>query len=239
MSTPAVEKKWTLTIENADTMPTHEIVRTIDAGLASRYWYSASPDVATVDQDGNVTAVAKGKAKISCYINGKAYTCTVTVKEKVAPKERTLHLNLDGHKKLSVTGAKRAVWSSEDDTAAPCIKNKVTAKKAGTVKLTASENGAEVQTVELIAEDISLETGDVLKAARGANKYTAEITTGSTLELQFASVDQAVVFKSSKPDFAFVDEDGTLIAKAAGKTKLTAKINGKTVTINVVVTAAK
>ncbi|MBR3306778.1 MAG: InlB B-repeat-containing protein [Lachnospiraceae bacterium] len=239
VSTPAVEKKWTLTIENADTMPTHEIVRTIDAGLASRYWYSASPDVATVDQDGNVTAVAKGKAKISCYINGKAYTCTVTVKEKVAPKERTLHLNLDGHKKLSVTGAKRAVWSSEDDTAAPCIKNKVTAKKAGTVKLTASENGAEVQTVELIAEDISLETGDVLKAARGANKYTAEITTGSTLELQFASVDQAVVFKSSKPDFAFVDEDGTLIAKAAGKTKLTAKINGKTVTINVVVTAAK
>ena len=55
-------------------------------------YYSAAPDVATVAQDGTVTAVAKGKAKITAYINGCAYNCNVTVKESVTPLERRIVL---------------------------------------------------------------------------------------------------------------------------------------------------
>ncbi|MBR6257499.1 MAG: hypothetical protein IKR23_08990 [Lachnospiraceae bacterium] len=48
--------------------------------------------MATVAQDGTVTAVAKGKAKITAYINGCAYNCNVTVKESVTPLERRIVL---------------------------------------------------------------------------------------------------------------------------------------------------
>ncbi|MBP5609477.1 MAG: hypothetical protein J6X66_14570 [Lachnospiraceae bacterium] len=46
---------------------------------------------------------------------------------------------------------------------------------------------------------------------------------------------QPVVFKSSKPDIAFMDENGKVTARRKGKAKFTTKIDGKTVTINVVV----
>ena len=52
----------------------------------------------------------------------------------------------------------------------------------------------------------------------------------------FAFAKQAVVFKSSKPESAFVDENGHVIARKKGKSKFTARINGKTVTIHVIVT---
>ena len=42
--------------------------------------------------------------------------------------------------------------------------------------------------------------------------------------------------RSSKSNRAFVDEDNVLVARNTGKTKLTAKINGKTLTIDVNVT---
>ena len=46
---------------------------------------------------------------------------------------------------------------------------------------------------------------------------------------------QPVIFKSSKPDIAFMDENGQVVARRKGKAKFTAKINGKTITINVTV----
>lgn len=54
--------------------------------------------------------------------------------------------------------------------------------------------------------------------------------------LSFASMDQPVVFKSTKPDIAFMDENGNVEARSKGKGKFTAKINGKTITITVKVT---
>ena len=44
-------------------------------------FFSGSPDVATVDEHGVVTAAGKGSTKVTAFINGKAYTCTVSVKE--------------------------------------------------------------------------------------------------------------------------------------------------------------
>ena len=42
-------------------------------------------------------------------------------------------------------------------------------------------------------------------------------------------------FKSSKPDSAFIDENGKVSARTKGKSKFTAKVNGTTITINVVI----
>ena len=88
--------------------------------------------------------------------------------------------------------------------------------------------------IDLYVEDITL-SGEGLAPAKGKNKYTLKLKAGESTELAFDSVDQAVVFKSSKPDSAFIDENGKVTARIAGKSKFVAKLNGKTITINVVV----
>ncbi|MBR3524216.1 MAG: InlB B-repeat-containing protein [Lachnospiraceae bacterium] len=233
ISAPSVEKKFTLTIDKAEESVSKAVELKNPDGLPV-YWYSASPDVAVVDQEGVVTAVSAGKAKVTAYINGMAYKCTVTVKESVPAKERTLHMLAGSKKKLSIKGLKKLTWSSADEETASFDKNKVTAKKAGETVLTATAADGTEYTVHLFAEDITM-SGEGLSPAKGKNKYTLKLKAGESTELAFASVDQAVVFKSSKPDSAFIDENGKVSARAAGKSKFTAKINSKTITITVVV----
>ncbi|MCR5249243.1 MAG: hypothetical protein K6E50_01405 [Lachnospiraceae bacterium] len=48
-------------------------------------------------------------------------------------------------------------------------------------------------------------------------------------------MEQPVVFKSSKPEIAFIDEGGYVVARSKGKAKFTTKVNGKAITITVVV----
>ena len=134
----------------------------------------------------------------------------------------------------TIKGVKDLTWSSADEETASFDKNKVTAKKAGETVLTATAADGTEYKVHLFAEDITL-SGEGLAPAKGKNKYTLKLKAGATTELSFASVDQAVVFKSSKPDSAFIDENGKVSARVAGKSKFTAKINGKTISISVVV----
>ena len=200
-------------------------------------WYSASPDVATVDENGKVKAVAKGSAKITAYINGSAYTCTVKVSEKnTVPQNRTMHLTVDTSKsiKVKVPGVKKLEWNSAFDNIASVNKNKVKAVNAGTTALSASANGAEY-TIDLFSENISLSSeSEGFAKAKGANKYTLTLKKGDKIKLNTdASLDQDAVFKSSKPMVAFIDEDGNVEARSKGSGKFTAKLNGKTITVSV------
>lgn len=228
---PDIEKKFTI-VHDEDNNESRKVKFTYDAEHLNAYWYSAAPDVAVVDQDGTVTAVGKGKAKITAYIYGCAYNCTVTVTEQKT-ENRTLHVNVDGSKSVSLTKANKPVWSIDDTTKAINRKNKVTGKAPGHAVLTAVMKDGSSYTVAVTVEDITLKTG---QPAKGKNKYNLTMKAGENIAMAFASVEQEVVFKSSKPDVAYVDEDGWVVAKTAGKTKLTTKINGKTVTVNVVVT---
>ena len=233
ISAPSVPKKLELQI-TADGAGSKAIELTNPDELPV-YWYSASPDVATVDQDGKVTAVSAGKSKVTAYINGCTYNCTVTVKEAVIAKERTLHILEGKTKNLSIKGVKKPVWSSADeDTASFTKKNKLTAKKAGDTILTATAADGTEYKVHLYVENITL-SGDGLTPAKGKNKYNLTLKAGESTELSFANVEQDVVFKSSKPDSVFIDENGKVFARAKGKSKFTTKLNGKTITVNVVV----
>ncbi|MBQ9866582.1 MAG: InlB B-repeat-containing protein [Lachnospiraceae bacterium] len=200
-------------------------------------WYSASPDVATVDEDGKVTAHAKGSAKITAYINGSAYTCTVKVTEKNAvAKERTMHITSGKSKTISVKvpGVKKLEWKSASDNIASVKKNKVTANAPGKTILSASANETEY-TIELYSENLSISSEDArFVKGKGENKYSLTLKKGDKIKLTTdASLDQAAVFKSSKPMVAFIDEDGNVEARSKGSGKFTTKLNGKTITITV------
>ena len=239
ISKPEIDKKLTLTIVSANTVSSNKINLTKDEHLDVLY-YSAAPDVAVVGQDGTVTAVAKGKAKITAYINGSAYNCTVTVKESVTPLERTIHLTKDSAKPvLKIQGVKKVDWKSASDDVAKVEKNKVKAgKAAGNTVLTASANGLEYK-INVFVEDPAVSMSDAVGVSfetKSATKYEVVIPKGKEVTLSCASMDQPVVFKSTKPDIAFVDENGNVKARSKGKGKFTAKINGKTITITVKVT---
>ena len=233
ISKPALnKKKLTLTIDSAGAVKTEQLILTKDANIKNTLWYSSSPDVATVDQNGNVTAVGKGTAKVTAYVNGSSYTCSVSVKESTAAAKRTMHLNVTASKSISLKGLKKVTWSSADTSIAALNPkgNKVTAGKAGNTVLSTSVNGVGYE-IDFYAEDITV-TGEGVAAGK-PNKYTVNLAKGGSTDLEFAFVDQAVVFKSSKPDVAFVDENGHVVARSKGTSKLTAKINGKSVTVTV------
>ncbi|MCR4643588.1 MAG: leucine-rich repeat protein [Lachnospiraceae bacterium] len=229
---PEIEKKFSIVHDSVENNESRKVQFTYDAEHLNVYWYSAAPDVAMVDQDGTVTAVGKGKAKITAYIYGCAYNCTVTVNE-LKTENRTLHVNVGGSKSVKLTKANKPVWSSGNTTIAMMKKSKVTGVAAGNTDLTAVMKDGSIYTVDLTVEDITLKN---CQPAKGKNKYNLTLKAGESVSLGFVFVDQEYVFKSSKQDVAYVDEDGWVVAKAAGKTKLTTKINGKTITVNVVVT---
>ena len=58
---------------------------------------------------------------------------------------------------------------------------------------------------------------------------------GGSTAIEFTSIEQPVIFKSSKGEVAYADAGGTIHANRPGKAKLTAKINGETISITVTV----
>ncbi|MCR4585048.1 MAG: Ig-like domain-containing protein [Lachnospiraceae bacterium] len=206
----------------------------LDAPLAVQ-WATSDPDVATVSQNGAVTAVAKGKAVIKAYVNGKSYSCTVNIKETTAVAERTIHLNLRGKKKISLKGYKvnKMTWSVSDNTIAKVEKGKIIAESTAGKTTVTGTIANKVFTFHVFVEDIAIKTGKI-EAAKGQNKYKLTLDkAGDKAKIEFNNVSRPVVFKSSKGVVAYVDKEGNVIANGKGKAKLTTKLNGKTITITV------
>ncbi len=71
--------KETATIQKGKTLTLNATVKPDDADDPTVTWTSSKTDVATVDSDGVVTAVAEGTAIITAKAGEKSATCTVTV----------------------------------------------------------------------------------------------------------------------------------------------------------------
>ncbi len=199
-------------------------------------WESSAPDVAAVDKEGRVTAVSKGSAKITAWINGSAYKCTVKVTETAAAAERTMHLNVNGSKTPSIKGLSKPEWVLAEDSEEGIVQvisgKKIKGIKAGEVTLV-SGNGK--YRILVRVENPAIEGTDPKKPY----KKTEELNMGATTAFKLTSVTQEVVFKSSKNSVAFVsplpDEDGnyTITARGKGTASLTAVVNSRTITISV------
>ena len=201
-------------------------------------WATSAPDVATVSRNGLVNAVAKGKATITAFVNGKAYSCTVTVKEDTPVAERTLHLNINKSKKISIKGVKanKATWSVSANTTSSVEvdKGKVKAgSTAGTATVICKTADGKTYYVFVTVEDPAVKTGKI-ETAKGKNKYKVSFDkAGEKTKIVFNNVAQPVVFRSSAGAKAYVNRDGYIVANGKGKATLKAKINGTTVSISV------
>lgn len=86
--TPAIESldisKSSMTMKPGATNTLSVTVSPEDANISGMTWTSSDEAVATVDQEGNVTAVADGTATITATVGGTTASCDITVSNKAS-----------------------------------------------------------------------------------------------------------------------------------------------------------
>ncbi|MBQ6578017.1 MAG: Ig domain-containing protein, partial [Bacteroidales bacterium] len=140
----------TLTLEQGQNSVLQATVYPSNATNPAVQWKSDNTSVATVDNNGKVTAVTEGSATVTAKAGDKTATCTVTVKKKVVPIESvTLNkttLTLAEGDSETLTAAvnpdnatdKTVTWSSSKTSVATVDNNgKVTAVAEGSATVTA------------------------------------------------------------------------------------------------------
>ena len=237
---------------------TGQLIATVtpdDADNKKVTWSSSDESIATVDQNGKVTAIKEGTAIITVTTEdgGKTDTCTVTVTAKEEPlpdpdpdwvpvtgvKLNTSYLVLiEGEidwLRATVTPSdadnKNVIWSSSDEDIATVNQNgMVTAIKEGTTTITVTtEDGGKTATCTVVV--IPYQVPDPVRVTGvSLNKNTLKLKEGAT-ETLIATVtpanadDKSVTWSSDHPEVATVNANGKVTAVKAGTCTITVKTN--------------
>ncbi len=215
-----------------DVLTLTETVLPVDASDKSVIWESSDEDVATVDENGVVTAVARGFAVITATTVDGGFTaeCDIEVvqlpEEVVSGKDEYVvfmgqPLTLDFEVLPENTNDKTLVWSSSDEEVATVdSEGTVTPVSLGSCEITAKsiEDGVE-RTVEItviqLAEEIQffcrVEELEVGGRVRVFATVFPENTTNKSIE-----------WSSSDESIATVDKYGVITAVSSGTVKIIA-----------------
>lgn len=218
-----------------------------DATDATLTWTSSNPEVASVDENGNVVALSKGTAVITASANGgtnKSATCAVTVEQLVTEVKIDKQLNLYlGGKPEQQTGQlspeitpdnandKSLTWTSS----APAIASvdadgKVTALKTGTatIKATSNDKGKKAASCTVTVAHL-IEEMQIKKS--GVAVETVDLTLGNmtsnavaylTAAVNNTATNKAVAWTSSDPSVATINSDGMMMGLRKGTATITA-----------------
>jgi hypothetical protein len=184
--------------------------------------------VVRITKSGKLTAIGAGQSTLTAVGGGAALTFSVTVSD---PVTKTLHMNLGTTKKLNIYNAKKLNWTASNSSIVTIKGNSLKGDQAGETELTAECEGFTYR-VKVYVEDPSLTTPELTGKFPS---YKLTVKAGDTLTLAEKQVAQTVLFRSAKNDIVFVDEAGKLTARRNGKTRVTAKVNGKQISIAVTV----
>ena len=144
-------------------------------------WSTSNKKVATVNSKGKVTAKKKGTATITAKVGSKKYKCKITVEDPSISKTK-INLENGNTYTLKVKNTKRSVkWSTSNKKIATVnSKGKVTAKKAGTVTITAKVGNKKLKCkVTVVSPDYKkkvstsytkLSNGKILVSMKNAGK---------------------------------------------------------------------
>lgn len=205
-------------------------------------WSSSKADIASVYK-GEVTANSSGTATITATFGGEAVTITVEidVADKLTADTYAVTLELNETQQIVLTstdslGNKTDVtadadWTSSSKTVLDVNAGLITALAAGKSNVVAKFGGKSVTITVEVGTVQKLEASmEVLSMQSGTSqeiKLTAALPDGRTKD-----VTTLAEWKTGNAKVVSVVQ-GKITAIASGKTKVTAKYNGKTVTINV------
>ena len=218
-------------------------------------WKSSATDVATVDDNGNVTAVKAGSATVTVTTadGGKTATCSVTVTE--APK-----IIITGNTaKAPVQGGTaefpiqyNTSYTVEIEQSAKDWLHFVETKamQSGTLVFKVDANGGAARTGKVIVKDKAGKLDPVILtfvqekwvavAVITVDPESAEVEKGKTLTLTATvepedASDKTVTWSSNKTSVATVDGNGVVTGVAEGTATITAKAGEKSATCQVTV----
>ena len=212
-------------------------------------WKSSSEKVATVDDAGKITCVAKGKAAISALVDGKVQaTVTVSVTtlvEKLTIGSKTGSFTVASGKALALTTAvapaeaanKAVTWTITEGSQYAKISSAgvLTANKNLTVPVTvtvtaAAKDGSGVTAEQEITVN-PLSYGVEIKRPNASENTTLvwDMAEKNILRLSAKvyplSARQDVTWKSSNAKIASIDADGKITFLKAGSVTITATAN--------------
>ena len=226
-------------------------VEPADATDKTVVWSSDSPEIAEVDQEGNVTAKSEGEAVITAVSGDVSGTCTVVVSKRIIPVTSVtvipeyVELTEGDSKALMVriqpsdATDKTVVWSSD----APEIVEvsdggRITAMSEGTAVVTAS-SGDVSGTCTVVVSKPYIPVSSVK-----INLPSLELTQGEVVSLTVTvepanATDKTVVWRSDDSDVASVDQEGNVTAVSQGNTFITAECGDMSATCVVTVFPAE
>lgn len=196
---------------------------------------SSDPNVLTVDENGNITAVGIGTAEVAMSSKDGKITTSKVVEVVVTPvsldmvdritltKEKNSKAKLEAVvQPEDATHVEIEFTSSNEDVATVNSDGEINAVDAGETTITASikETDLTAECVVTVVPDLeSIELSDTsLKLKKNG---TAQLT--ATANPDGASID-GIAFTSDAPDVATVDEEGNVTAIADGKATITASV---------------
>ena len=193
-------------------------------------WKSSNTKVATVDSKGVVTAKKAGSAVITATAGKCKVTCKVTVKNpSITVKAGASTIYVGKQTKIAVTkygvSGTAKFTTSNKSIATVNSKGVVTAKKAGTVKITVQVGKyKKVVTVKVKAASLKLA------------KTAATINKGKTTTIKVSAVPSGkVTYTSNNTKVATVTSKGVVKGVKKGIAVITVKCNGMTAKFKVTV----
>ncbi len=220
---------------------TSQLVGTVSPSSASRTlnWSSSNTNIVTVNQNGLVTARAKGTATVVAKtINGKTATCTITVgnysnklksiiittKYAVVPAGRTKQLIVAFTPSTATN--KTVTWTSNNTGVATVDGSGiVTAIAPGTAIITAraADGGYTYSTtIDVVKQGNSKEVTGISFSASNYSIGTGSTTQLSPIITPSDASYKGVEFESSDTSVATVDINGVVTGMKAGVATITA-----------------
>ena len=198
-------------------------------------WKSDNVKVATVDQEGNITAVGEGKAYVYAVFTDSVYKFEVVVKKPAEDEPQTIDLGkatLDQTQYVATPSLEgldntQAKWSSTDEKVAKVDNNgTITATGKGECQIKAVfGNTTYVLTI------ISSYDPDVQLTSTPGEAYIGSFTLTDKKPNQKITaklpVGMAAVWSSTDESVAVVDQDGTVTAKGSGSCRIYAEVRGQ------------
>lgn len=230
-----------LTLTKGQTQKLTATVAPANATNKAVTWKTSDKNVATVSENGLVTAVGGGDATITCTAkdgsNVKA-TCKVTVTVPVSGiqlSQTSAALTVGDTLTLTKTiypsdATNQAVtWTSSSDAVASVDSNgKITAKTAGSAVITCkSVSDNSVVGICNVTVKAKVQTPSEIKVNKiTLNKTTASVTKGKTLQLTATvtpsnATKKEVKWSTSNKNVAMVSPSGLVTTKSAGTAIIT------------------
>lgn len=222
----SISPQSNIELKIGDTLQFNVTIEPENASDKTVIWESSNPDVATVDDKGLVTAYSSGSVIITAKdAMGHTASAQVTVYaratgisiEPSTPQE--IYIGNVLWLKAIVTpedaSDRNVTWESSNPYVAEVDKNgKVIAYKGGKAIITAH--------CENVKAEIIIRVKIIL------NEDKVELKVGETFQLNVLSSDtssESVVWKSSDPEIADVDQNGLITALEEGKATITASLS--------------